>query len=425
MPDLTTTAKGEATPGTPHQGATRINSLDLIRGAAILGILPVNMTFFSGPALEPGPMADTWQARWVDSLVLLLFQGKMVTLLAVLFGAGLALQANRAQAAGQRFAPYGRRRMLALFFIGLAHALLLSHLDILTSYAVAGFIALALVRVSDRFLRRVTIGLLIWCYGTLLVVALFLPLSTSTNTQDLSPQPAEEAVAEQTEELSPDEQRVVSAIENLFTRENEIRVFRHGNFAQLIWHRAVYLGAAAIVFILVSGWYVVMCILLGVWLIRGRVFQQPELHRSDLRKWIRFGLCWGLLFHAAAIPAYHSNRDGLLYMCLLGFGALPLAVAYLGILALWAERQRLPRLQDCLRAVGRLALSNYLLQSIICGFIFCGYGLGLYGRLDPLMTLGIVIALWALQLFLSPLWLNHFAIGPAEWLWRWIARRRA
>jgi len=68
--------------------------------------------------------------------------------------------------------------------------------------------------------------------------------------------------------------------------------------------------------------------------------------------------------------------------------------------------------------VGRMALTNYLLHSLICTFIFYGYGLGLYGSVDRVGQIGIVMAIWAFQLLASPLWLRHFRFGPAEWLWR-------
>jgi uncharacterized protein len=78
-----------------------------------------------------------------------------------------------------------------------------------------------------------------------------------------------------------------------------------------------------------------------------------------------------------------------------------------------------------LAAVGRLALSNYLLQTLLCTFIFYGHGLGLFGRVQRVGQLLIVLAVWALQLALSPLWLRHFRMGPVEWLWRWLTNLEA
>jgi uncharacterized protein len=411
------TNSGNPSLGAKGQGAARLKALDLIRGIAILGILPVNIGFFSAPTVQPRFGDGAWHAHLMDVLLMFFVDGKMLTLLSLLFGAGLALQAERARATGERFAPYYRQRMFVLFLIGLVHALFLSHIDILTSYAVAGFIALATVRLSDRALRRVTKALLACCYGGVLIVTLIAVFAEGV----VADGSAESPVAEQLAESAGDEPQIFKTIEHIFSEENEVQIFRHGSFGELVSHRAVYLTVAAILFCAASGWYLVTCIVIGMWLIRRQVFQEPALQRARLRKWIGFGLSWGVLLHAAAIAAYIHNREGMLNICLLAFGVLPMALAYLAILIRWAESGRFQWLQSRLRAVGRLALSNYLMQSLICGFIFFGYGFGLYGRLPPVTTIGIVVIVWALQIFLSQLSLRRFQIGPIEWLWRRLA----
>ena len=105
-------------------------------------------------------------------------------------------------------------------------------------------------------------------------------------------------------------------------------------------------------------------------------------------------------------------------------GALPLTLAYLGLVLFWSRSGYLQWLQQRLRAVGRLALSNYLLHSVLLGWIFYGYGLGLYTQVGRAAALGIVLAIWILQLGLSPVWLRYFQMGPVEWLWRSLADRR-
>ncbi len=157
MSDLT--MSGNRSNAAGSTGA-RLGALDLIRGVAVLGILPVHISLFSGPGFNPQQGAESWQDHLLTALVMLFFEGKMVTLLSILFGVGLAMQARQAQAAGRQFAPYYRRRMIMLFLFGLAHALLLFQFDILTSYAVAGLIALLFIRVSDRALVRIAAGCL-------------------------------------------------------------------------------------------------------------------------------------------------------------------------------------------------------------------------------------------------------------------------
>ena len=427
MPDVTGTPSNSATVPSDGQSVGRLKNLDLIRGVAILGILPVNMTLFSGPGLDSGPSAETWHGRLVNILVMLLFEGKMVTLLSLLFGAGLALQAGHVQTAGKPFVPYYARRMLVLFLIGLTHALLISHLDILTSYAAAGLMALMFVRRTDRSLLRWAGGFLTWCYGSLLLATVLVMLVSAIEFENGDSQRTETEVAEQADEqmsAAEEEDGAFSALENLFSTENEIQIFRHGSFGEVVFHRIVYLSLSAAFFLVETGWYVLACMLIGVWLIRRGVFHRTTSLWGEFRKRIGLALGWGVLCHAAAAVAYLRNPDGILYFCFLGFGILPLAFVYLSMLILWGDGDRLPWLQTRLQEVGRLALSNYLLQSILCGFIFFGFGLGLYGKLPPAATLAVVLVVWIVQIVVSRWWLTRFRLGPAEWLWRSVAEGR-
>src|SRR5262249_26976478 len=112
--------------------------------------------------------------------------------------------------------------------------------------------------------------------------------------------------------------------------------------------------------------------------------------------------------------------DGLssLSWLLNGWGALALALAYLGLLLRWSASGRLPLLQAIFRAVGRMALTNYLMQSVLCGLVFYGYGLGWFDRVNRTQMLLVVLAVWLLELVWSPIWLHFFTMGPVEWLWR-------
>jgi uncharacterized protein len=102
------------------------------------------------------------------------------------------------------------------------------------------------------------------------------------------------------------------------------------------------------------------------------------------------------------------------------FGSIAVALGHVG-LVLWLLRQfPMANMFQRLAAVGRMALTNYLMQSLICTTLFYGYGFNLFGRLDYAQQLIVVVAVWALQLWLSPWWLERFQFGPAEWLWRWL-----
>jgi uncharacterized protein len=106
------------------------------------------------------------------------------------------------------------------------------------------------------------------------------------------------------------------------------------------------------------------------------------------------------------------------------WGSLPVSLGYVGLVTLVCKRGLLTWLTSRLAAVGQTALSNYLLHSLICTTLFYGHGFGLYGRVERVGQIGIVVAIWVVQLVLSPLWLRHFRFGPFEWLWRSLTYRR-
>ncbi len=404
----------------------RLSALDLIRGVAILGILPVHITIFSGPGMNPQQGGDGWLDHVLTGLTMLFFEGKMVTLLSMLFGAGLALQAGRAAVSGRRFTAYYARRMLVLFFIGLAHALFLFQWDILTSYALVGLAALWLSQREDVALMRTVAGCLAWCYGLVflcIIVMIFAgPVIEPTDAQQ--PVGANTAQPSEGSSTAPAPLEIGNGLERFFSEENEIRIYRHGSFGEMILNRAVYLAMMAVLFWLETGWYLLACSLMGIWLIRRGVFHHVDSHRPLLHKLIGFGLALGVSFHAAALVAYARNPDGLLSGGLLVFGVLPQALAYLSLLILWAHSGKARWLQSRLQAVGRLALTNYLMQSVVCGFVFYGYGLGLYGQLGRVGTTSVVLAVWMLQVLYSPWWVRRVGIGPVEWFWRSLTEGR-
>ena len=100
------------------------------------------------------------------------------------------------------------------------------------------------------------------------------------------------------------------------------------------------------------------------------------------------------------------------------WGSLLVSSGYIGVMMLISQRGIFAKAQDALAAVGRMALSNYLLHTLICTTLFFGHGFGLYGSVERTTQLLIVVAIWIVQLIVSPLWLRHFRFGPFEWLWR-------
>lgn len=424
----------------------RLPVLDLIRGVAILMILPANLPFFSHP-YPPSPIqAESGLAdRLVIALTVFLVYGKFITLLSILFGAGLAIQADKAQATGRPFRRYYTRRMVVLLIIGLAHALMFWWGDILTLYAIVGLLTLLLCQLGKRALLWVAGSLLTWGYVWLLlftlVVAIFdeekltrpqarpsgavtEPSKDGTTKAPTMKQQAPTQLKAPAKSEAERAEQIGKAIEQYFSSENQIRIYRHGTFGERVRNNAIFLSLFMCCFFWLIGAYVLACFLFGVYLLRSGFFHDVNANRPLLFKFIGYGLTIGIPFHAAAVFAYWRNPNGIFSWLFVSFGAFAFAIAYLGLLTLWSQGKHAEWLQSRLRAVGRLALSNYLFQSIVCTFIFYGHGLGLFGQLSHGVVFSLVPTLWLFHLLISPLWLGHFHIGPFEWLWRSLAEGR-
>ncbi len=382
----------------PVAARERIQVIDVLRGFALFGILLVNMELFGRPlaAVQAGLPAFTGPLdRAVAWLITFLAEGKFYSLFSFLFGYGLAIQLERA-AGGGPFVPRYLRRLFVLLLIGLAHALLFWPGDILVTYAVLGVFL-----IPFRAARPAT--LLIWALGLLLVPLLItLPLVALVSLTGAGGAATDAARA---------------------AAERATRVYLEGSFAEMTAQRArdlavIYAGA---IFAAPS---IFVMFLLGLYAGRRGVFRRVEEHLPLIRRTLAWGL--GLGLPAGAIYATTTELLGraapapalLLATVAQAIGAPALCLGYAAGFTLLLRREGWRRRLAPLAATGRLALSNYLLQTLIATTIFYGYGFGLYGRVGPAAGLLLTVAIYLVQVPLSVLWLRHFQFGPAEWLWR-------
>jgi uncharacterized protein len=409
----------------PRRDGERLPVLDLLRGIAILGILPANIpiyglfTAWGGSPAESGIV--TWADRAATALTHVFIDGKMITLLSILFGVGLAIQAERARAANRPFVEYYLRRLALLFAIGLAHALLLWFGDILTSYAIVGVGALFLGMLGRRGLRWAIAACFTWAYGFVFAVVLLgWALGADEHKTTASGSPARAA---ESKEEEPGE-AVGQAIEKYFSEANITRIYREGPYWEIVVNRLVCLAFTAVVFWLVMGWYLLGCFLVGISLLRRGLFHDVSRHRRLLYGFLAAGLLVGLpleVLYAVAEARAPNSLLPTLYWC---SGALLMALGYLALFALWGQSGRVEWLQRRFRAVGRMALTNYLLQSVICTTLFYSYGFALFGRFGRAELLLVVAAVWLCELIWSPIWMRYFRMGPVEWVWRSLAEGR-
>jgi uncharacterized protein len=372
------------TPPTPPDAPTapegRLASIDIVRGVALLGIFVVNMLFFSAPAGYFG-LTRYWPGAvnaWLEAAVRIFFQGAFYSLFSFLFGLGFALQLRRTRAALPRF----RRRLLVLAGIGTLHATLIWYGDILLTYAVAGFML-----VPFAFRRT-------WVLIAGAVTFLVLSSGSYLGFWDLG----------------------LAGRAPWLTLATFDRTFGEGSYLEVVRYQLRLLGREVLNFpsLLPT---VLWLFLLGLLAGRYEVFARP-----NRRLWLEVlaaALPFALVFkgfYATWLVTGVRHPFSLAFSFALGGPAL--MFVYLALLNLLLAREWWRRRLGLFGAAGRMALSNYLGQSLLCTLLFNGYGLGYWGELDLTVTLPLVLVIFALQAALSALWLRHFRFGPAEWVWR-------
>ncbi len=400
----------EAAPVAP---AERIGAIDTLRGFALFGILVVNITMAGQPAYAVATSLELWAAphdRAAEWLVRLFAEGKFYPLFAFLFGYGFALQMARVQARGGRFGWLYARRLLVLLAIGLVHAFFIWSGDILTVYALLGLLLLLFFR--NRRPRTLLTWTAISMLAPILVSVALLGLVVLARSQPGGAVQVDAALAEQTAALT------ASAAESL-------RSYGQGSFAEVQAQRTretLFLFSTMPLYLAPN---VLAMFLLGTWAARRGVLQDVSAHESLLRRVRAWGLAVGL--PAAAVFTWSmavSSRANLSVETLVGtltsiVGGPLLAFGYGAALVLLVHGS--PAWRTRLAPVtlaGRMALTNYLLQSLIFTTVYYSYGLGLYGELGPAAALLLGAAIYAAELWLSVWWLRHFQFGPMEWLWR-------
>ncbi len=409
-PTLTSAAPPAPSHLTPVAYGERIVGVDVVRGFALLGILLVNMSYFGQPFQDLMTGVERWPA-WYDHAaefaVTALAEGKFYILFSTLFGLGMAIQMGRSAARGAGFAGYYVRRLLVLLAIGAAHALLFWYGDILHAYALLGFLLLA-------FRKRHTTTIVVWSGIFYLLSLLVLGgIAAGVEFGRMIPEANAQIEWSFAEQARMFAQQADAAVAN----------YAHGTWTDMLRQRITDLSEMAFGWMFMGPTIAAM-FLLGLFIGRAGVVHDPAAHRPLLWGFALVGLPLGLALnvaHAAAAtvstPAEPSLIGLMGYACLWA-GAPLLSAGYACTLLLLLQRDRWRPVLAPLASVGRMALSNYLLQTLICTTIFYGYGLGLYAKVGPAARVGLALLIYAAQIPLSVWWLRRFRFGPMEWLWR-------
>lgn len=399
--------KNEASPIAPDR---RIDLLDALRGFALFGILMVNMPLMYGPMTQVLGSADPEAGMSEilgESLIKFFFEGKFYVLFSFLFGYGFWIFMNKTMPEGQSIVPVYRRRIFILLLLGITHMLLLWAGDILIIYALFGFLLILFHRSSDKKVRRWAIGFAL--IPIVLNVFMFSMIALFKMVPEAR-QPMEAAF----------EQGKVEIYELL---EQASSVYAHGSFGEIIAIR--WIEYKALLPGLLFFYPVVMAMFLtGILIARRQYLANVSQHVTVIKRIFVLGLIFGVTFNIPYVWIYW-NFDlmipsiwSVMYSALHIIGGISLATAYVTGFILLYIRGKEHAIKGILAPTGRMALSNYLMQSFFTGLIFLPYGLNLFGRIDVWSGMGMTLMIFAFQILFSRWWMQRFQFGPMEWLWR-------
>jgi len=401
MPDQTSAPPDSTSEMHPIAVPDRLEVIDILRGFTILGILLVNMPLYGWPNWGPlramrtqlpsGPVDEA--ASW---FLWLFAEDKFYPLLSFLFGVGFSIQLAQSDSRANDFLSVYRRRLLALLLIGLVHGFLLWPGDILVRYALMGFLLLPFREHSPKTI--LVSGLIL-----IFIPIALLPLQRDVNQQIFA--------------------HVIGVDADYKELWNEsLRAYSRGTLAEISLQRA---RAVAWGLSWPISWLQILGLFLtGLYAGRREFFQNLQMLRPVVRK----AFCWALPLGIGGmlVRAGVLQLPNLLGPYLAGtgeevldtIGYLALSSVYAIAIILLAQREACKPFLRPLAAVGRMALSNYLFQSLVCTTLFYSYGIGLYGKIGPAAGLFLTFAIYAGQVLLSLAWLRHFRFGPMEWVWR-------
>ena len=390
----------------PVQPQERIEVLDVIRGFALLGILIVNMAYFSYPLMYLEILGrEMWTAAWdkaVFAVINLFVEGKFYSMFSFLFGLGFVIFIERARARSSRPTLLFYRRLFILLLIGLVHAFFIWFGDILVSYALLGLLL-------PLFFNRKPKTILIWIAVFFFIAVLPVVLMVlSTGLLD------EAGYAAYMQEF-------FAVMESKV--DNSLYAYSQGTFAELMAQRVEDTLFTYNYFFFVAPLIFPM-FLLGLYVGKRGVFQNIEANLPSIKriwKWsFIIGFTMSIVKYTSKLqidPAAASLYD-LINMGARVFADPGLSIFYMtSIVLLYQNRQWMERLKP-LAYVGRMALSNYLFQSLVCTTIFYSYGLGLYGQVGHAAGMVLTIIIFTAQIYISRYWLERYRFGPMEWVWR-------
>lgn len=393
----------------PVSGSERAEILDALRGFALFGVLIDNLFAFSGWAfmLQPAREAlPTWSADGILGLLELAFiHGKFYSLFSLLFGVGFSIILLRNEQKGLNARGLFYRRLAILMLIGLAHCLLFWEGDILLLYALIGFFLPLFRRCSNKALLTWAILLILSPIFIDLLKIIF-EFKTGTFLENMG------MAIDKNSGMPPGE----GWREILYRPGSGWDEWRTWQQSGIFYRYAYIIESNRIPKVL--GMF-----LLGFYVGRNLLYAKLEQYRPHLRQIRKWGFIIGIPFSLAmawfeidekTIPHPLGLADTISY----ALGVVPLSLAYASSFALWWHRKKGKTRWRILAPMGRMALTNYLFQTLAGILLYYGIGLGLGGNIGPSVFMPLGMMVYALQIAYSKAWFHYFYYGPMEWIWR-------
>ncbi|MCE9672511.1 DUF418 domain-containing protein [Myxococcus stipitatus] len=407
-----------STEARPIDAGERLVLLDTLRGFALCGVFISNVfMWFSGRAfltreqMEAAMATMSLADKIITPAFMVIVFGRFITIFSFLFGLGFAVQMERAEARGSTVSPVYMRRLGVMFLLGVTHLFLIWYGDILTNYALLGFGLLLFRKRTDKtLLWWAAVLILVWpVVGQL---ALKLPQLLAD-----TPEAAAALAKVETERVNASKGAVLAVMQN-------------GSWLEVVRACATYYLKDFFPMIGISALAIFGRFLVGLYAGRRRLFHDAQQHLGLFRKVLIWGIVLGVVGSSVGVVMQQLvvrkviNPDSLpawlppAFAPLRNLGEMGIAAAYVSGITLLFQRAAWQRILKVLAPVGRMALTNYLTQSIVSVWVFYGFGLGLVTKLSPTLCVVYCLGVFSLQIVFSHLWLSRFRFGPAEWLWR-------
>ncbi|HMQ07348.1 MAG TPA: DUF418 domain-containing protein [Saprospiraceae bacterium] len=420
------TNTSHATSLTPILATERIHSLDVLRGIVLCGILLMNITAFglygsyADPTVSGGDTGYNLFSWYANNM---LFEGTMRALFSLLFGVGMFILLERLEkkGAGISGADVYFRRLIWLLVFGLIHGyLLLWTGEILYDYALMGFLVYSFRNLSPKVLVGTAIVLVL--IGSTWSFFEYQSKVTFTEMASLAKE-----YQEQGKELTWEQQDALHEWE-IIQREKspefveDFNSKMHGGYFSLVAHLAPFnFKSDTYYFYRYNLWDVLSMMLIGIAFFKWKLLAGEKPYRFYLFM-VAAGYLIGLSINYYESELIMNNNFSPLAFSKANitydFGRIAVAIGHIGMIMIFCKSPYFGWVKKALGALGKMALTNYIMHSIICMFVFTGVGFALFGKLQRYELLYVVFSIWIFQLIVSPIWLRYFHFGPLEWLWR-------